>query len=84
MSNNFFWLRHPDLLAALLEKLVVAQGRYQKKGTTTTIYCARMNGDVRALVDYTLDKAKNDDLVTKDGSYFCCNLVIIQVSNAMI
>lgn len=62
----------PDLLAALLEKIVVAQGRYQKKGAKTTVCCARMDNDTIELIDYAFAKEKNGDLVKQqDGGYFC-------------
>ena len=62
----------PDLLAALLEKIVVAQGRYQKKGAKTTVCCARMDNDTIELIDYAFAEAKNGDLVKQqDGGYFC-------------
>lgn len=62
----------PDLLAALLEKVVVAQGRYQKKGAKTTVCCARMDNDTIELIDYAFAEAKNGDLVLKKdrGYYF--------------
>ena len=61
-----------ELLAALLEKIVIAQGRYQKKGAKTTICCARMDDDVTALVNYAFAEAKNGDLVLKqDGGFYC-------------
>ena len=62
----------PDLLAALLEKVVVAQGRYQKKDAKTTICCARMDKDVIDLVDYAFAEAKNGDLVLKEKDCYCC------------
>lgn len=62
----------PDLLAALLEKVVVAQGRYQKNGAKTTISCARKDHDVIGLVDYVFAEAKNGDLVLKQGSGYYC------------
>lgn len=62
----------PDLLAALLEKAVVAQGRYQKKDAKTTICCARLGDDVLGLADYAFAEAKNGDLVMKqDGGFYC-------------
>lgn len=62
----------PDLLAALLEKVVVAQGRYQKKDAKTTVCCARMDNDVIGLADFTFDEAKNGDLVLKqEKGYYC-------------
>lgn len=62
----------PDLLAALLEKVVIAQGRYQKKDAKTTVCCARMDNDVIGLVDFTFDEAKNGDLVLKqEKGYYC-------------
>lgn len=61
----------PDLLAALIEKVVVAQCRYQMKDTKTLICCARMDSDVIGLVNYSLAGAKNGDLVLKqDGGYY--------------
>lgn len=48
----------PDLLAALLEKVVVAQGRYQKNGAKTTISCARIDNEVIGMVDYAFANAK--------------------------
>lgn len=62
----------PDLLAALLEKVVVAQGRYQKNCAKTTISCARKDNDVIGLVDYVFAEAKNGDLVLKQGSGYYC------------
>lgn len=61
-----------DLLAALLEKVVIAQGRYQMKGTKTTVCCAHMDGDVTALVDYAFAHANNADLVLKQQDGYCC------------
>lgn len=62
----------PDLLAALLEKVVVAQGRYQKKDAETTICCARKGNDTTALIDFALEKANNGDLVVKENNSYCC------------
>lgn len=62
----------PDLLAALLEKVVIAQGRYQKKGAKTTIICARIDNDVIGLVDYSFAHANNGDLVVKENNSYCC------------
>lgn len=62
----------PDLLAALLEKVVVAQGRYQKKGAKTTVCCARMDNDTIELIDYAFAEAKNGELVLKQGSGCYC------------
>lgn len=64
--------RTPDLLAALLEKVVVAQGRYQKKGAKTTVCCARMDNDTIELIDYAFAEAKNGDLVLKQDDAYCC------------
>lgn len=61
----------PDLLAALLEKVVVAQGRYQKKGAKTTVCCARMDADVVGLMDYAFAEANNGDLVVKQNNNYC-------------
>ncbi len=64
--------RTPDLLAALLEKVVIAQGRYQMKSAKTTVCSARKDDDIIALIDYTFVSAKNGDLVKQqDGGYFC-------------
>ena len=61
----------PDLLAALLEKVVVAQGRYQKKDAKTTICCARIEDVVLSLIDYAFAEAKNGDLVLKqENGYY--------------
>ena len=65
--------RTPDLLAALLEKVVVAQGRYQKKGAKTTVCCARMDNDTIELIDYAFAEAKNGELVLKQESGYYCN-----------
>lgn len=62
----------PDLLAALLEKVVVAQGRYQKNGAKTTISCARKDNAVIGLVDYAFINAKNGDMVLKQESGYYC------------
>lgn len=62
----------PDLLAALLEKVVIAQGRYQKKDAKTTICCAHMDSDVLGLVNYAFAEAKNGDLVMKQDGCYCC------------
>lgn len=62
----------PDLLAALLEKIVVAQGRYQKKGAKSTVCCARKGNDTTALIDFALEKANNGDLVVKENNSYCC------------
>ena len=62
----------PDLLTALLEEGVIAQGRYQKKDAKTTVCCARMDHDVIGLVDYALAEAKNGDLVLKQEKGYCC------------
>lgn len=62
----------PDLLAALLEKVVVAQGRYQKKDAKTTIICARKDNDVIGLTDYAFINAKNGDMVLKQESGYYC------------
>lgn len=62
----------PDLLSVLLEKVVIAQGRYQKKGTKTTISCARKDNDVKGLIDYVFAEANNGDLIVNhSGSYQC-------------
>lgn len=62
----------PDLLAALLEKVVVAQGRYQKKGAKSTVCCARKGNDITTLIDFAFEKANNGDLVVKENnSYYC-------------
>ena len=62
----------PDLLAALLEKVVIAQGRYQKKDAKTRICCTRKEGDVLGLVDYAIAHANNADLVVNhNGGYQC-------------
>lgn len=62
----------PDLLAALLEKIVVAQGRYQNKGAKTTVCSARIDNDVIGLVDYSFAHANNGDLVVKENNSYCC------------
>ena len=62
----------PDLLAALLEKIVVAQGRYQKKGAKSTVCCARKGNDTTALIDFALEKANNGDLVEKESNGYQC------------
>ena len=62
----------PDLLAALLEKVVVAQGRYQKKGAKTTVCCARKGNDMTTLVDFAFEKANNGDLVVKESNGYQC------------
>lgn len=62
----------PDLLAALLEKVVIAQGRYQKKGAKSTVCCARKGNDITTLIDFAFEKANNGDLVVKENnSYYC-------------
>lgn len=71
-AHNEPLYKTPDLLAALLEKVVVAQGRYQKKGAKTTVCCARIDNDVIGMVDYSFTHAKNADLVVNhSGSYQC-------------
>lgn len=62
----------PDLLAALLEKVVVAQGRYQKKGAKTTVCCTRMDNDTIELIDFAFEKANNGDLVVTENNSYCC------------
>lgn len=62
----------PDLLAALLEKVVIAQGRYQKKGAKTTVCCARIDNEIIGLVDFAFAEAKNGDLVLKQENGYCC------------
>lgn len=62
----------PVLLAALLEKVVVAQGRYQKKGAKTTVCCTRMDNDTIELIDFAFEKANNGDLVVKENNSYCC------------
>lgn len=62
----------PDLLAALLEKVVVAQGRYQKMDAKTTVCCARMGNYDQELIGYAFDDAKNGDLLLKEGNGYCC------------
>ena len=57
----------PDLLAALLEKVVIAQGRYQKKDTKTTICCARIEDDVFGLIDYAITYVSNGDLIVNNN-----------------
>ena len=62
----------PDLLAALLEIVVVAQGRYQKNGAKTTVSCARIDNDVIGLIDYSFAHANNGDLVVnQEGCHQC-------------
>ena len=62
----------PDLLAALLEKVVIAQGRYQKKRAETTILCARIDNDIIGLVNFSFAHAKNGDLVLKVSNGYQC------------
>lgn len=62
----------PDLLAALLEKVVIAQGRYQKKGAKSTVCCARKGNDITTLIDFAFEKANNGDLVVKENNIYCC------------
>ena len=61
-----------DLLAALLEKVVIAQGRYQKKDAKTTICCARMEDDVLGVIDYAFAEAYNGGLVLKTSVGYSC------------
>lgn len=63
----------PDLLAALLEKVVIAQGRYQMKGAKTTVCSARKDDDIIALIDYTFVNAKNGDLVERENNGYLCH-----------
>lgn len=71
-AHNEPLYKTPDLLAALLEKVVVAQGRYLKKGAKTTVCSARIDNDVIGLVDYSFAHANNGDLVVKENNSYCC------------
>lgn len=62
----------PDLLSAMLEKIVVAQGRYQEKDSKTSICYVRLEAedDVHAITDFALTEAQNGDIVTKQADCF--------------
>ncbi|MBP1539300.1 MAG: hypothetical protein ILA29_02985 [Prevotella sp.] len=62
----------PDLLSAMLEKIVVSQGRYLGKDSKTSICHIRLESedDVLAVTDFALAEAKNGDIVAKQGKGF--------------
>ena len=51
-----------DMLAALMETVVLAEGRYLGKDSSVTICCSRINGNLRDLADHAFEKAVNGDL----------------------
>lgn len=55
----------PDMLAAMMETVVVAEGRYLGKDSEVTICCARINGNLGELTDFAFAKAVNGDLLVK-------------------
>lgn len=54
-----------SLIAALLEKDVVADGRYLGKDSQTAILCARQQGDLSPLADFAFAHAANADLLVQ-------------------
>ena len=57
-----------SLVTALLEKVVVAQGRYLGKDSTTAIICARCDGDLLQLADTAFADAANADLFVQSST----------------
>ena len=55
----------PDMLAALMESVVVAQGRYLGKDSQTAIICARQQGDLCPFADFAFAHAANADLLVQ-------------------
>ena len=55
----------PDMLAALMETVVVAEGRYLGKDSKTAIICASQDGDLSKLTDYAFANGTNADLLNK-------------------
>lgn len=62
----------PDLLSAMLEKIVVAQGRYQVNDSKTSICYVRLGveDDVIDNIDFALTEAQNGDIVAKQANGF--------------
>lgn len=62
----------PDLLSAMLEKIVVAQGRYQENDSKTSICYVRLGveDDVVEIIDFALKEAQNGDTVAKQANGF--------------
>lgn len=54
-----------SLIAALLEKVIVAQGRYLGKDSRTAIICARQQGELSPLDDFAFAEAANADLLVQ-------------------
>lgn len=55
----------PDMLAALMDTVVVAEGRYLGKDSQTAIICARHDGDLIPLADFAFADAANVDLLVQ-------------------
>lgn len=51
----------PDKLAALMETVAVAEGRYLGKESKTAIICARQDGNISELADYAFANGSNAD-----------------------
>ena len=62
----------PDMLAALMETVVVAEGRYLGKNSAVTICCARIKGHLGELADFAFEKADNCDLLMKTNDRIQC------------
>ena len=68
-----------NLLAALLEKVVIAQARLQGQDSPTAICCARAYNELNLgtwdlePVDFTFTEGRNGDLVIKEGNG-CCRI----------
>lgn len=62
----------PDMLAALMEAVVVAEGRYLGKDAKTAIICIRHDGAFIDLVDYSFGNASNADLIVQNKVAFRC------------
>lgn len=60
----------PDMLAALMETVAVAEGRYLGKESKTAIICARQDGDLSKLADYAFANASNADLLIQSKEKF--------------
>ena len=56
-------------VAALLEKVVVAQGRYLGPDSRTAMICARRDGDLSPLADFSFAHAANADLLVQTAEY---------------
>lgn len=56
-------LAMPDMLAALMETVVIAEGRYLGNDSKTTIICARQDGDLSELADFAFANGANADLL---------------------